>query len=93
MAGVILHFFATYGEKSTPKCADSLNRIFASYNEVFHFFVVYGEIFAGRTPGATELTVSVFAGYKKIDRTNPRAPVASLDTSKGGKARLSVKYP
>ena len=33
----------------------------------FSFFVVYGEIFAGRTPGATELTFSVFAGYKKSD--------------------------
>ena len=42
-----LRSFATYGEKSTPKWADQLNRIFVSYNEIFHIFASYGEMFVG----------------------------------------------
>lgn len=62
-----IRFFATYSEKSTPKCADSPNRVFASYNEIMHFFVIYGEILAGQPSRTAAVTLTVFAGYKKSD--------------------------
>ena len=65
---ISIRFFATYGKKSTPKCADFWDRIFASYNEMMHVFVRYGENFAMQIPRATELTLSVFVAYKKSDR-------------------------
>lgn len=56
-----MRFFATYSEKSTSAWEDRLNRAFGSY----------GEMPAGRTPRATESTLTNFRRLRKKRHAAP----------------------